>query len=76
MSGGMIRSAVRASGSHAACSTRIGAASQLASVSKRQLQGAYPHTQIGDKRWISVYGYTQSKALIYSRYGEPKDVLQ
>jgi hypothetical protein len=23
-----------------------------------------------------MYGYTQAKALIYSKYGEPKDVLK
>lgn len=28
------------------------------------------------RRSISVYGYTQSKALVYSKYGEPKDVLR
>lgn len=28
------------------------------------------------KRHISAYGYTQSKALVYSKYGEPQDVLQ
>lgn len=28
------------------------------------------------RRYISVYGYTQAKALVYSKYGEPKDVLQ
>ncbi|KAL8243657.1 hypothetical protein R6Q59_009915 [Mikania micrantha] len=28
------------------------------------------------KRSISAYGYTQSKALVYSKYGEPQDVLQ
>ncbi|KAJ6021690.1 Polyketide synthase enoylreductase [Penicillium herquei] len=27
------------------------------------------------RRSISVYGYTQAKALVYSKYGEPKDVL-
>lgn len=27
------------------------------------------------RRSISAYGYTQSKALVYSTYGEPKDVL-
>ncbi|KAF7118986.1 hypothetical protein CNMCM5793_008626 [Aspergillus hiratsukae] len=35
-----------------------------------------PDTHLGQKRFISVYGYTQSKALVYSRYGEPKDVLR
>lgn len=28
------------------------------------------------RRHISAYGYTQSKALVYSKYGEPQDVLQ
>lgn len=28
------------------------------------------------RRYISVYGYTQAKALVYSKYGEPKDVLR
>src|SRR5271163_1947117 len=27
------------------------------------------------RRHISAYGYTQAKALMYSQYGEPKDVL-
>lgn len=28
------------------------------------------------RRHISTFGYTQAKALVYSRYGEPADVLQ
>lgn len=28
------------------------------------------------RRYVSAYGYTQAKALVYSKYGEPKDVLQ
>lgn len=28
------------------------------------------------QRNVSVYGYTQAKALIFSKYGEPKDVLK
>ncbi|KAJ5692041.1 Alcohol dehydrogenase superfamily zinc-type [Penicillium macrosclerotiorum] len=31
--------------------------------------------RIEGRRYVSVYGYTQSKALVYSKYGEPKDVL-
>lgn len=31
---------------------------------------------IGGRRYISMYGYTQAKALVYSKYGEPKDVLR
>lgn len=30
----------------------------------------------GSRRTISAYGYTQAKALVYSKYGEPQDVLQ
>ena len=33
-------------------------------------------SQRGAKRHITAYGYTQSKALVYSKYGEPQDVLQ
>lgn len=33
-------------------------------------------TFIEGRRFISAYGYTQAKALVYSKYGEPKDVLQ
>lgn len=28
------------------------------------------------RRYISAYGYTQAKALVYANYGEPKDVLR
>ncbi|KAI9761692.1 MAG: mitochondrial 2-enoyl thioester reductase [Candelina submexicana] len=28
------------------------------------------------RRYISAYGYTQAKALVYSKYGEPSDVLR
>jgi hypothetical protein len=28
------------------------------------------------QRQISAYGYTQAKALVYSKYGEPNDVLR
>ena len=31
---------------------------------------------LGCRRYVSAYGYTQAKALIYSKYGEPKDVLR
>ncbi|MCJ1233770.1 mitochondrial 2-enoyl thioester reductase [Varicellaria rhodocarpa] len=34
-----------------------------------------PHPSFQPSRHISAYGYTQAKALIYSKYGEPKDVL-
>lgn len=28
------------------------------------------------RRYIAMYGYTQAKALVYSKYGEPKDVIR
>lgn len=31
---------------------------------------------VDGRRCISMYGYTQAKALVYSKYGEPKDVLK
>jgi trans-2-enoyl-CoA reductase len=42
----------------------------------RQRRGTPSSSLPGVRRYISVYGYTQAKALVYSRYGEPKDVLQ
>ncbi|PWY64521.1 mitochondrial enoyl reductase [Aspergillus heteromorphus CBS 117.55] len=75
-SGRAIRSGVNATGSHASALSKTGAASRLSSTSKPQWRGVSPQVPIGNRRWISVYGYTQSKALVYSRYGEPKDVLQ
>ncbi|RLL95324.1 hypothetical protein CFD26_105040 [Aspergillus turcosus] len=41
-----------------------------------QHKDLFPDTHLGQRRFVSVYGYTQSKALVYSRYGEPKDVLR
>lgn len=41
---------------------------------QRQVQNKLPLLQ--PRRHISAYGYTQSKALVYSKYGEPQDVLQ
>ena len=37
-----------------------------------------PHTirPLDRRRMISTFGYTQSKDLVYSKYGEPGDVLQ
>ncbi|KAL5364625.1 hypothetical protein BJX96DRAFT_137481 [Aspergillus floccosus] len=41
-----------------------------------RLRGSASPLPLGGRRYISVYGYTQSKALVYSKYGEPKDVLR
>lgn len=35
-----------------------------------------PRLPLDRRRYISAYGYTQAKALVYSKYGEPKDVLK
>ncbi|KAI9700702.1 MAG: mitochondrial 2-enoyl thioester reductase [Candelina mexicana] len=35
-----------------------------------------PPNGLDRRRYISAYGYTQAKALVYSRYGEPSDVLR
>ena len=32
-------------------------------------------SSLPQRRFISAYGYTQAKALVFSRHGEPKDVL-
>ncbi|RAL15318.1 enoyl-[acyl-carrier-protein] reductase [Aspergillus homomorphus CBS 101889] len=45
-------------------------------VTQHEWRGVSCRHPLESRRWISVYGYTQAKALIYSRYGEPKDVLQ
>ncbi|PYH96182.1 mitochondrial enoyl reductase [Aspergillus ellipticus CBS 707.79] len=76
LSGTVIRPAFNISGSHAPTLLKSDAVARLVSTRKRQWSGTYPQVLMGSRRLISVYGYTQSKALVYSRYGEPKDVLQ
>ncbi|KAJ0415550.1 hypothetical protein BJY00DRAFT_293337, partial [Aspergillus carlsbadensis] len=39
-------------------------------------QTRFPNTCFEGRRYISAYGYTQAKALVYSKYGEPRDVIQ
>ena len=34
-----------------------------------------PKSSLPRRRLISAYGYTQAKALVFSKHGEPKDVL-
>ncbi|KZZ86713.1 hypothetical protein AAP_06287 [Ascosphaera apis ARSEF 7405] len=34
-----------------------------------------PTASIEGRRYMTAYGYTQTKSLVYSQYGEPKDVL-
>jgi mitochondrial enoyl-[acyl-carrier protein] reductase / trans-2-enoyl-CoA reductase len=40
-----------------------------------QIPQVKPFLPLDRRRTISSYGYTQAKALVYSKYGEPQDVL-
>lgn len=73
------RSAIRA----ATQSSRLPGAARAASLAATgKAQAVAPCTSssstlpIHGRRYISMYGYTQAKALVYSKYGEPKDVLR
>ncbi|KAL2833671.1 hypothetical protein BDW59DRAFT_63564 [Aspergillus cavernicola] len=48
----------------------------LFSAITRQCRSPYLNARVDGRRYVSAYGYTQAKALVYSRYGEPKDVVQ
>jgi trans-2-enoyl-CoA reductase len=48
----------------------------LTATGKALAQTQAPCSSTLGRRYISMYGYTQAKALIYSKYGEPKDVLR
>ncbi|KAL4801754.1 hypothetical protein BDV18DRAFT_164566 [Aspergillus unguis] len=50
--------------------------SSLSSTAARQCRSTILSSWVDGRRFISAYGYTQAKALVYSKYGEPKDVLQ
>lgn len=67
------RSVFRAAtqGSHISGVARIGALSGALG----KAQCASSAIPVG-RRYVSMYGYTQAKALVYSKYGEPKDVLR
>ncbi|KAL4780494.1 hypothetical protein BJX76DRAFT_350938 [Aspergillus varians] len=54
--------------------TRI--SSSLSSATARQCRSSSSNPRVDGRRYITAYGYTQAKALVYSRYGEPKDVLR
>ncbi|QKX60152.1 uncharacterized protein TRUGW13939_07295 [Talaromyces rugulosus] len=52
-----------------------------ASLYRSSVRGTTPspcglQSGISKPRFISAYGYTQAKVLVYSKYGEPKDVLK
>ncbi|KAL3457645.1 hypothetical protein BJX64DRAFT_280491 [Aspergillus heterothallicus] len=50
--------------------------SYLLTIVAHQTRTLSPNRCFEGRRYISAYGYTQAKALVYSKYGEPKDVLQ
>lgn len=71
--GTMFRTAVNSSRSNAIHALRARACTS----SLRNLPGtSFSLPSAEGRRYISAYGYTQAKALVYSKYGEPKDVLQ
>lgn len=67
---GSVRSATAASSS-----LRVGAPLVRTCV-QQQLRGVASGRMLEGRRYITAYGYTQAKALVYSKYGEPKDVLR
>ncbi|KAI9367672.1 hypothetical protein BJX61DRAFT_282474 [Aspergillus egyptiacus] len=71
----VVRSATAASPIQASF-LKTRAPSSLISATTRLCRSSYPDARLTGRRYISAYGYTQAKALVYSRYGEPKDVLQ
>lgn len=77
LSNSLVRSAFGASRSRVGgLSSRVRVSASLTAPTQNQWQEFNCRHSVESKRWISVYGYTQAKALVYSRYGEPKDVLQ
>ncbi|KAL2215248.1 hypothetical protein M432DRAFT_144307 [Thermoascus aurantiacus ATCC 26904] len=61
----------------AACSPSVTARSARAPLLRTCLaESRAAGAAVEGRRYISVYGYTQAKALVYSQYGEPKDVLR
>lgn len=71
-----VRTAVETSRNNSLFLTLKAGARPYAPVAATAARGWSPGPSFGDRRSISVYGYTQAKALVYSQYGEPKDVLQ
>ncbi|KAF4215782.1 hypothetical protein CNMCM5878_007771 [Aspergillus fumigatiaffinis] len=72
----VVRSATRSSSAGVSLALRGRASPLRFPAPSGQRQVILPDTRLGQARFISAYGYTQSKALVYSRYGEPKDVLR
>ncbi|KAG2012405.1 hypothetical protein GB937_007236 [Aspergillus fischeri] len=72
----VVRSATRSSSAGVSLALRGRASPLRFPAPSGQHQVLLPDTRLGQTRFISAYGYTQSKALVYSRYGEPKDVLR
>lgn len=67
----VLRTAVKAPRSNGCFASNAGASSQFLR------RATTPFSQLPEgRRYVSVYGYTQAKALVYSKYGEPGDVLQ
>ncbi|KAI0395563.1 NAD(P)-binding protein [Xylariaceae sp. FL0594] len=68
----ILRTSLRPTSSPARCCARLGAGARAAT----SKNGRFFLTR-ESVRWKSgPYGYTQAKALVFSEYGEPKDVLK
>lgn len=73
------RSALRAatqSAPHPGATRVAGLAAAATGKAQVQAQALCSSSSTLGRRYISMYGYTQAKALVYSKYGEPKDVLR
>ena len=75
LSSGVLRVAVRTSQLGGSFSVNAGGTS-LSSYCTAKFYGKSSSRLVQGRRYMSVYGYIQAKALVYSKYGEPKDVLQ
>ncbi|KAL4936982.1 hypothetical protein BDV06DRAFT_82519 [Aspergillus oleicola] len=72
------RCAVRSATVTSAVPTSFQSARISSSISliARQSRSSISSPRIDGRRYVTAYGYMQAKALVYSKYGEPKDVLQ
>ncbi|KAL1965435.1 hypothetical protein VTN77DRAFT_5691 [Rasamsonia byssochlamydoides] len=73
-SSGALRGAARSATAASSSSLRVGAP-LVRTCLQQQPRGVTSGRMLEGRRYITAYGYTQAKALVYSQYGEPKDVL-
>jgi len=72
-----LRTSLRPSPSSARCCTRLRVGVGAGATTSRNAVAGGKFLTRESVRWKSgPYGYTQAKALVFSEYGEPKDVLK